>query len=104
MTIINKTWNEADIISHFIDEALGKDASVEDAAQWLNEKLTGDFTITRATVHNWISDKADPGWKYLMAYTVVYPETDLRHQMAKAIIQKRLAEVAPVVADTAVTA
>jgi len=89
MTIINKTWNEADIISHFIDEALGSDSSVEDAAQWLNADVPDDFKITRATVHNWISDKADPGWRYLMAYTIRYPETDPRHQMAKAIIDRR---------------
>ena len=99
MTFINKQWNEADILSHFVDEHLGVTASAEDVAQWLNAKVPQAYQITRATAYNWMSDIHAPGWQYLMAYSLIYPQDDPRHEMADAIINRRMADVHAVLAQ-----
>lgn len=86
---LNKTWNEADIVAHFIE-----DRTTRDAAEWLNENISApEYKITHSTVSNWTEDIHAPGWHYLYAYTFAYPAADPRHQMAAALIERRIAEI-----------
>ncbi len=87
--MINSSWNEADIICHFVEQNLKPFASAEDVAKWLNANVPQDYQITRATAFNWMSDTHEAGWRYLMAYLICYAEGDPRSEMAKAVMNKR---------------
>ena len=84
MSIINKTWTEADVIADAIGER-----STRDAAEWLNEKVPADYQITHATVHNWVTGMYKPAYGFLYVLIAFYDKGDPRYKLAHDLHQMR---------------